>query len=246
MRRYENIFITYADSPEEEIQALSDRYKAIIESRKGVVVKIERWGKRKLAYEIKKVSRGFYVLIDFVGKSDVVDELERNLKIDEKILKFMTVKTKDEVDMLALEKEMAAPSPDEKPGTAARKDHLRSNTSGDCSRRNTGGPITCDPLTFTQNQPRRIKTCLFHQEAQDLREVRRNFFTAGSSADSVRTPTSRSTTRISIPLREFVTERGKIMPRRITGNCSKHQRALTLAIKRARTIALLPFIVTEG
>jgi len=47
-------------------------------------------------------------------------------------------------------------------------------------------------------------------------------------------------------LHDHITERGKIMPRRITGSCSKHQRALTQAIKRARTIALLPFVVTEG
>ncbi|NTW11611.1 MAG: 30S ribosomal protein S18 [Chlorobiaceae bacterium] len=47
-------------------------------------------------------------------------------------------------------------------------------------------------------------------------------------------------------LHDYVTERGKIMPRRITGSCSKHQRELTVAIKRARTIALLPFVVTEG
>jgi small subunit ribosomal protein S18 len=47
-------------------------------------------------------------------------------------------------------------------------------------------------------------------------------------------------------LREFTTERGKIIPRRITGTCSKHQRELTQAIKRARIIALLPFVVTEG
>jgi small subunit ribosomal protein S18 len=45
-------------------------------------------------------------------------------------------------------------------------------------------------------------------------------------------------------LRYFVTERGKIIPRRISGTCSKHQRSLTLAIKRARTIALLPFVGT--
>lgn len=44
-------------------------------------------------------------------------------------------------------------------------------------------------------------------------------------------------------LRKFVTERGKILPRRITGNCAKHQRALTVAIKRARHIALMPYIV---
>jgi small subunit ribosomal protein S18 len=47
-------------------------------------------------------------------------------------------------------------------------------------------------------------------------------------------------------LRDFVTERGKIMPRRITGNCAGHQRELTVAIKRARTLALLPFAVREG
>lgn len=49
-----------------------------------------------------------------------------------------------------------------------------------------------------------------------------------------------------IILRDFITDRGKIMPRRITGTCAKHQRVLTLAIKRARMIALLPFVVSEG
>ena len=43
-------------------------------------------------------------------------------------------------------------------------------------------------------------------------------------------------------LRYFITERGKIIPRRITGTCAKHQRSLTMAIKRARTIALLPYV----
>jgi small subunit ribosomal protein S18 len=47
-------------------------------------------------------------------------------------------------------------------------------------------------------------------------------------------------------LRNYITERGKIMPRRITGNCAKHQREITVAVKRARMIALLPFVVKEG
>ncbi|MBN1662698.1 MAG: 30S ribosomal protein S18 [Deltaproteobacteria bacterium] len=47
-------------------------------------------------------------------------------------------------------------------------------------------------------------------------------------------------------LKDFTTERGKIMPRRITGNCAKHQRELTVAIKRARAIALLPFVVSDN
>ncbi|MBN2179385.1 MAG: 30S ribosomal protein S18 [Deltaproteobacteria bacterium] len=47
-------------------------------------------------------------------------------------------------------------------------------------------------------------------------------------------------------LRSFLTERGKIIPRRITGTCAKHQRELTVAIKRSRTLALLPYVVTES
>jgi small subunit ribosomal protein S6 len=114
LRRYETIIITHADYPDDEIQGIIDRYKSVIEARKGLVVKVDRWGKRKLAYEIKKISRGFYVLFDYVGQADAVDELERNLKIDDKILKFMTVKTDEQVNMQAIEKEIAGPSPEEK------------------------------------------------------------------------------------------------------------------------------------
>ncbi len=120
MRRYETIFIAYADLPEEEINGLVERYSAIIKDRKGILIKAEKWGKRKLAYEIKKHARGSYVLIDFAGTAAIVTELERNLRIGDKILKFMTVKTQDTVDLQELEKEMnpsvaeekAEPTPD--------------------------------------------------------------------------------------------------------------------------------------
>lgn len=111
MRRYETVIIVPADLPDDDIIILVDRYKSIITNQKGLVMKVEKWGKRKLAYEIKKHNRGFYVLIDFAGQSAVVAELERNLKIDDKILKFLTVKKIDQVNLEDLEKELAAASP---------------------------------------------------------------------------------------------------------------------------------------
>lgn len=111
MRRYETVIIVPADLPDDEVIGLSDRYKGIITNHKGLVMKIEKWGKRKLAYEIKKHNRGFYMLIDFAGQSAVVAELERNLKIDDKILKFMTVKKDDQVILEDLQKELAAALP---------------------------------------------------------------------------------------------------------------------------------------
>lgn len=106
MRRYETIFITYADLPEEDINGLVARYSAIITDRQGIVVKIDKWGKRKLAYEINKQPRGFYVLMDFAGTAAIVTELERNLRISDQILKYMTVKIRDTVNLQDLEEEM--------------------------------------------------------------------------------------------------------------------------------------------
>ena len=107
MRRYETILITHVDLSEDELSSLITRYGDIVTGQKGILVKVERWGKRRLTYLIKKQARGFYILIDYAGVGAVVDELERNLKIDDKILKFMTVLKADKVAPEALGKEIA-------------------------------------------------------------------------------------------------------------------------------------------
>lgn len=119
MRRYETILIAHVDLSEDELTGLVTRYGGIVTAQKGILVKIERWGKRKLAYIIRKQARGFYILIDFAGESAVVNELERNLKIDDKILKFMTVLKADTVDVAALEKELADAAAKEQTPAAA-------------------------------------------------------------------------------------------------------------------------------
>jgi len=115
LRRYETILIAHVDLSEDELSNLIARYGEIVTGQKGILVKVERWGKRRLAYLIKKQMRGFYILIDYAGVSAVVNELERNLKIDDKILKYMTVLKAETVDIEALEKEIAeATVPEEK------------------------------------------------------------------------------------------------------------------------------------
>ena len=107
MKRYETILIANADLHDDEQNSLIARYSGIINDRKGTLVKADNWGKRKLAYAIKKQARGVYVLFEYAGESSIVNELERNLKIDDKILKFMTVLIEKELDPAALEKELA-------------------------------------------------------------------------------------------------------------------------------------------
>lgn len=105
MRRYEVLFIAYTDLSDENLNELIERYETIITQLQGLVIKIDKWGSRKLAYEIKKQRKGVYVLMDFAGKSEIVTELERMLKIEDKILKYITVIKDSDVNLSDLEKE---------------------------------------------------------------------------------------------------------------------------------------------
>ncbi|MGP8153704.1 MAG: 30S ribosomal protein S6 [Smithella sp.] len=107
MQRYEIVAIVIVNLNDDDITALIDRSQTIITDRKGVIAKIEKWGKRHLAYEIKKQKDGYYFLIDFAGDGSIVAEIERTYKIDDRILKFMTVKKEGASTREGLEKEAA-------------------------------------------------------------------------------------------------------------------------------------------
>ena len=108
MQRYEVIAIVLANLNDEDITALIERSQTIITDRKGVIAKIDKWGKRHLAYEIKKQKDGYYFLIDFAGDGPIVAEIERNYKIDDRILKFITVKKEGASTREGIEQEFAA------------------------------------------------------------------------------------------------------------------------------------------
>jgi small subunit ribosomal protein S6 len=91
MRKYETFFIVDPDLPDETIPVLDNKVQSIVTSNGGEVLTYVPWGKRKLAYAIRKRTRGLYVLMEYSGGSKLVAELERNLRIDERILKFITI-----------------------------------------------------------------------------------------------------------------------------------------------------------
>ena len=95
---YETTFITRAEMSDEALKALHERVVGIIGEYKGAVVTQEDWGKRKLAYPIQKESRGHYTYIVYSGQGDVVHEIERNLRIHDHVLRFLTVNLASEFD----------------------------------------------------------------------------------------------------------------------------------------------------
>jgi small subunit ribosomal protein S6 len=98
MRHYETIYIVDPNLGDEEYRELTGKFNSLIENQKGVVIKTKEWGKQRLAYVVKKFNYGFYVLIDFCADPGVTSELERSLKLDDRILKYQTVKISDRAD----------------------------------------------------------------------------------------------------------------------------------------------------
>ena len=107
MRRYETITIVDPDLSEEERKPVLDRISELISQQDGFLVIMDEWGSKKLAYEIKKKIRGYYVRIDFCGTGTLIDEMERFFRIDDRVLKFMTVLLVQNVDVETLKEEIA-------------------------------------------------------------------------------------------------------------------------------------------
>ena len=105
LRHYEMIFIVHPNVPEEETTAVTDKVTAIINQHKGEVIQLKKLGKKKFGYKIKKCTRGYYFLLYFLTSPDVVNELERVLRYDEKILRYQTIKSgKEEIEALSKER----------------------------------------------------------------------------------------------------------------------------------------------
>lgn len=88
---YETTFITRVDLSDDALKTLKDRLTAIIASFGGEVIYQEDWGKRKFAYPIQKEIRGQYTHLVYTGKGEVVAELERNLRLQDSVLRFLTI-----------------------------------------------------------------------------------------------------------------------------------------------------------
>ena len=93
MRRYETIFILRPNVGEDEINRVVESTSQIILDEKGTIIEMDKWGIKKLAYLIKKESLGYYVYCDYAGTPAAVAEIERKFRIDDTVLKYMTIKT---------------------------------------------------------------------------------------------------------------------------------------------------------
>ena len=106
MRKYETVFIADPDLQDQTRTNLFEKVRNIIDNEGGILTNFEEWGNKKLAYEIKKKLRGHYVCVTYGGTGELIKELERNFRLSDDVLKFMTILLSDDVTAEQLEKEV--------------------------------------------------------------------------------------------------------------------------------------------
>ena len=94
MAFYENTIVAKQDLSESEINKIKDKYNDIITNTSGKVIKIEEWGLLNLANKIKNYKKGFYIHFKFEGGKKTLDEFNKKIKIDNSVIRFLTVKYK--------------------------------------------------------------------------------------------------------------------------------------------------------
>ena len=130
MRRYETFVIIDPELSQDQREPLIGRVEELISQMEGFLVLIDDWGERKLAYDIKKKGRGYYVRFDYCGLAPLVNEIERFFRIDDRALKYMTVLLNGNADLEKIKAEKAAKETAAAEAAAAEKLAVEADAAG--------------------------------------------------------------------------------------------------------------------
>ena len=108
MRHYETTFILRPNLGEDQFTEIIDRTCAIITDDGGTIIDTDRWGIKRLAYEIKKEVQGYYVCLNYAAPGKTVSEIERIFRIDDRLLRYLTIKLAENINQDAIAKEQDA------------------------------------------------------------------------------------------------------------------------------------------
>ena len=120
-REYETIYILRPDITHEAVGQVNTKVRGVIESGGGTLLKVDNWGKRRLAYEVQKQMKGMYLFFSYLGTAGLVEEVERNLRLTDSVIRAYSVKIAENVDPATRTSEVtdesfakaATPRPDE-------------------------------------------------------------------------------------------------------------------------------------
>src|SRR5512139_2927069 len=123
-REYETIYILRPNTPNEGVAEVNTRIRGIIENMGGKIIKVDNWGKRRLAYEVAKERKGIYLYWQYLAQPGVVEETERNLRMLDSVIRYLTVKVDEDVDVTVRPTELDDSSFEKAAQTAADEEDM--------------------------------------------------------------------------------------------------------------------------
>jgi len=123
-REYETTYILRPNTSNEGVAEVNTRIRGIIENMGGKILKVDNWGKRRLAYEVAKERKGIYLYWLYLAQPGVVEETERNLRMLDSVIRYLTVKVDEDVDVSARPSELDEASFEKAAQTAADEEDL--------------------------------------------------------------------------------------------------------------------------
>lgn len=123
-REYETIYILRPNTPNEGVAEVNTRIRGIIEQMGGKILKVDNWGKRRLAYEVAKERKGIYLYWQYLAQPGVVEETERNLRMLDSVIRYLTTKVDENIDVAARPSELDDTSFEKAAQTAADEEDL--------------------------------------------------------------------------------------------------------------------------
>jgi small subunit ribosomal protein S6 len=134
-REYETTYILRSTVANEGVSEVNTRIKGIIESMGGKVIKVDNWGKRRLAYEVSKERKGIYLYWLYLASPGVVEEIERNLRMLDSVIRYMSVKVDESIDIGARPSEADDAAFEKAAITAADEEDMFLNRAPEGERR---------------------------------------------------------------------------------------------------------------
>ncbi len=123
-REYETTYILRPNTSNEGVAEVNTRIRGVIEGMGGKILKVDNWGKRRLAYEVAKERKGIYLYWLYLSQPGVVEETERNLRMLDAVIRYLTVKVDEDIDVTARPTEIDDTSYEKAAQTAADEEDL--------------------------------------------------------------------------------------------------------------------------
>jgi small subunit ribosomal protein S6 len=123
-REYETIYVLRPNTGNEQVAEVNTRVRGVIENMGGKVIKVDNWGKRRLAYEVAKERKGIYLYWQYLATPGVVEEAERNLRMLDSVIRYLTVKVDSDIDITARPSEIDDTSYERAANTAADEEDM--------------------------------------------------------------------------------------------------------------------------